>query len=385
MNVAVLGGSVVGDDGVVAADIVVRDGRVDEVGPQVVVPSDAQVIDARGLLVAPGFWDLQVNGGYGIDLASEPERLWELAALLPRHGVTGFLPTIVTTSPDVVARARATVLAGPPPGFAGAAPGGLHLEGPMLSATRRGAHPAGLLRRPSLALVEDWSRHGGIALVTLAPELPGAPEVIRRLVEAGVVVAIGHTDASTDQVLAALDAGASYVTHLWNAMAPLAHREPGPVGVALADDRLTVGLIADGIHVLPLAVAVAQRALGRRLNLVTDAVAAHGLPAGSQRFGSRQVTVDETGVRLADGTLAGSALGLDQALRNLVAFSGCALHEAVATVTTTPARLLGLRTKSSIRPGGDADLTLLTPDLDVAATLIAGRLVHDAREPAWRS
>ena len=199
------------------------------------------------------------------------------------------------------------------------------------------------------------------------------------------MVAIGHTDASTKQVLAALDAGASYVTHLWNAMAPLAHREPGPVGVALADDRLTVGLIADGIHVHPLAVAVAQRALGRRLNLVTDAVAALGLPPGSQQFGSRQVTVDETGVRLADGTLAGSALGLDQALRNLVAFSGCSLHEAVATVTTTPARLLGLATKGSIRPGDDADVTLLTPDLEVAATLIAGRLVHDAREPAWRS
>ena len=199
------------------------------------------------------------------------------------------------------------------------------------------------------------------------------------------MVAIGHTDASTEQVFAAVDAGASYVTHLWNAMAPLAHREPGPVGVALADDRLTVGLIADGIHVHPLAVEVAQRALGRRLNLVTDAVAALGVPPGWQQFGSRQVTLDETGVRLADGTLAGSVLGLDQALRNLVAFSGCSLHEAVATVTTTPARLLGLPTKGSIRPGGDADVTLLTPDLEVAATLIAGRLVHDARESAWRS
>jgi N-acetylglucosamine-6-phosphate deacetylase len=385
VNVALLGGSVVDAEGVGAADIVVRNGRVDAVGPQMGVPSDAEVIDARGLLVAPGFWDLQVNGGYGIDLASEPERLWELAALLPRHGVTSFLPTIVTTSPDVVDRARAAVRAGPPPGFAGAAPAGLHLEGPMLSATRRGAHPAELLRSPTPALVQEWTRHGGVTMVTLAPELPGAPEVTRLLVDAGVVVAIGHTDASTDQVLVALDAGASYVTHLWNAMAPLIHREPGPVGVALADERLTVGLIADGIHVHPLVVAVAQRVLGRRLNLVTDAVAALGLPPGSQRFGTRQVTVDETGVRLDDGTLAGSALGLDQAVRNLVAFSGCALHEAVATVTTTPARLLGLQTKGSIRPGGDADLTLLTPDLEVAATLIAGRLVHDAREPAWRS
>jgi N-acetylglucosamine-6-phosphate deacetylase len=285
----------------------------------------------------------------------------------------------------MVDRARAALLAGPPPGFAGAVPGGLHLEGPMLSATRRGAHAAALLRRPSPVVVRDWSRPSGVALVTLAPELPGAPEVTRLLVDAGVVVGIGHTDASTDQVLATLDAGASYVTHLWNAMAPLAHREPGPVGVALADGRLTVGLIADGIHVHPLVVAVAQRALGRRLNLVTDAVAALGLPHGSQPFGTRQVTVDETGVRLADGTLAGSALGLDQALRNLVAFSGCALHEAVAAVTATPTRLLGLQTKGSIRPGRDADLTMLTPDLEVAATVISGRLVHDVREPAWRS
>ena len=179
-----------------------RDGRVDEVGPQVVVPSDAQVIDARGLLVAPGFWDLQVNGGYGIDLASEPERLWELAALLPRHGVSGFLPTIVTTSPDVVDRARATVLAGPPPGFAGATPGGLHLEGPMLTCDPPGRPPLpSCSGAPRPLWCEAWSRHGGVTMVTLAPELPGAPEVTRRLVDAGVVVAIGHTDASTDQVL----------------------------------------------------------------------------------------------------------------------------------------------------------------------------------------
>jgi N-acetylglucosamine-6-phosphate deacetylase len=311
--------------------------------------------------------------------------MWDVGAALVRYGVTGYLPTIVSSPETTIDRALAA-LAARPPGYQGAEPLGLHLEGPLLNPARRGAHAMTRLRTPDAAVVDRWTRTAGVALVTLAPELPGAVELIGRLVNAGVVVAAGHTEASTQQMVTAVDAGLRYVTHLFNAMAPLVHREPGPVGVALVDDRLTVGLIADGIHVHPLAVTLAWRALGpERCSLVTDAVAPLGRPHGRYLLGDVEVHATSDGVRLADGTLAGSDLSLDRAVQNLVAFTGCESHEALATVTSTPARLLGLSGKGVVAAGHDADLVLLRPDLTVAATLVAGRLVHDAREPAWRS
>ena len=382
----IAGGTVVGADGVASADVLVVDGAIAAVGPSLSAPDGAVLVSADGLLVAPGSIDLQLNGAHGIDLTEEPERLWEVAALLPRYGVTGFLPTIVTSPPEVVDRAM-VALAARPAGFVGAEPLGLHLEGPMLNPDRRGAHPGSLLRQPEPSLVSGWSRQAGVALVTLAPELPGAVPIIEQLVGNGVVVSAGHTAASVSELSAAVDAGVSYITHLFNAMAPFSHRSPGPIGVALADPRLTVGLIADGIHVHPTAVAVAWRALGPdRLNLVSDAVAALGLPAGPSRLAGRDVTVGEGGVRLADGTLAGSATALDEAVRNLLAFTGCSVSEALGTVTSTPARVLGLTRKGVVAPGFDADLVLLTRDLEVVATIVAGREVHRAEEVGpWRS
>jgi N-acetylglucosamine-6-phosphate deacetylase len=239
---------------------------------------------------------------------------------------------------------------------------------------------------PDVELVGRWTRPNGVALVTLAPELPGALGVIRRLVAAGVVVAAGHSEATVDELRAGVDAGITYVTHLFNAMSPLGHRAPGVVGGALADERLVVGLIADGIHVHPTAVSVAWRALGPdRLNLVTDAVAALGLGHGPTRLGTLDVTVGPDGVRAADGTLAGAAIGLDAAVRHLVAFAGCAPAQAVATVTSTPARLLGLADRGAIVDGARADLTLLDQDLRVVATIVDGRVVHDSGALRWRS
>ena len=250
------------------------------VGPRLAAPDAAPTLDVSGLLVAPGFIDLQINGALGIDLADEPERLWEVGAALSRYGVTGFLPTIITSPAGTPERAMAA-LADRPTGFAGAEPLGLHLEGPMLNPDRRGAHDPALLRLPSPGLVEGWTRADGVALVTLAPELPGGLAVVEQLVEAGVVVSAGHTAATADELDRAVAAGLSYVTHLFNAMVPFGHRDPGPIGLALSDGRLTAGLIADGIHVHPIAVAAAWRALGpSRLSLVTDAVAALGRPPG---------------------------------------------------------------------------------------------------------
>jgi N-acetylglucosamine-6-phosphate deacetylase len=199
------------------------------------------------------------------------------------------------------------------------------------------------------------------------------------------VVAIGHTDADASCVADAKHAGATAVTHLFNAMAPFGHRAPGPAGVVLADDSLIAGLICDGIHVDPLTVRVAWRALGpARLLLVTDATAVLGLPHGRRRLGEVDIDVSPAGVRSPDGTLAGSDLALDQAVRNLVAFAGCTATEALATVTTTPARLLGLDDRGALEAGRRADVTVLDAGLRVVATFVVGELAHVLAEEAWR-
>ncbi|MFL6203963.1 MAG: N-acetylglucosamine-6-phosphate deacetylase [Acidimicrobiales bacterium] len=341
--------------------------------------ADAATVELDGFLLAPGYIDLQCNGGLGIDLASQPERLWELASLLPRFGVTAWLPTIVTTPDGVIERALDALRTGPPDAWRGATPLGLHLEGPFLSAPKRGAHPEALLREPTLAAIEGWTGHDGVVIVTIAPDLPGAVEVVAALVERGVIVSLGHSPATAPQATAAVDAGARWVTHLFNAMAPLHHREPGLAGVALADPRLHVGLIPDGIHVDPLVVATAQRALGERLTIVTDAVAALGMAAGTQALGRTEVHIGDDGVRLADGTLAGSNLAMDQGVRNLVAFTGCDSATAIHAASTAPAALLGDPARGHLGPGARADLVVLTEDLHLVSTYVAGDVVHDAR------
>jgi N-acetylglucosamine-6-phosphate deacetylase len=373
--VAVVDGHVVTPEGVVPdGHVVVEAGRIAAVGPGRPGPVDEPPIDAGGGWIAAGFIDLQINGGYGIDLTNEPQRIDELAARLPRHGVTSFLPTVITCPPAVRARALAawTRRAGAAAASASASAIGLHLEGPMLNPVRRGAHPEPWLEQPSLRLIEGWSRHRGVALVTLAPELPGAGEVISALVERGVVVSLGHTDATAEQFVAGLAAGASYVTHVFNGMRAFGHRDPGPIGAVFADDRVVAGLICDGIHVDPVAVRMLWRALGpARVSLVTDAVAALGGPPATA-VGSVEVVAGEAGVRTVDGVLAGSDVPLDQAVRNLVAFTGCRVEEAITTVTATPADVLGLTDRGRLVVGGRGDVTVLDRDQAVAATVVAG-------------
>ena len=333
--------------------------------------------DASGLHVLPGFLDLQVNGAAGIDLTLEPSRLWEVAAALPRFGVTAFLPTVITSSPDARAEALAVLAAGPPAGWAGAVPMGWHFEGPMIAAARKGAHPVSWLRVPSPSLVEGWSRDAGVAMVTLAPELPEALVVVDQLVERGVVVAVGHTEATAAEVTAAVERGARAVTHLGNAMPALAGRMPGPVGAALSDERLTAGVIADGHHLHPATLAAYWRALGTdRFLAVTDCTAALGMPDGPARLGDQSVVVADGTVRLADGTLAGSAADLAQCLRVLRDATGCSLASAVAGCTSVPAALLGDPTRGHLGVGARGDLTLVDDDLRVVATVVGGRLLN---------
>jgi N-acetylglucosamine-6-phosphate deacetylase len=300
-------------------------------------------VNAQHPGLSNGLVDLQVNGAAGHDLTSAPDRLWDVAAALPAFGVTAFLPTVITSDPRVPARALEVLAGGPPPGWAGATPLGLHLEGPMLAPARKGAHPEEWLRPPSLDLVAAWSREAGVAMVTIAPELPHALDVIEALVDRGVVVSVGHTAATAAEVAAAVEAGATCVTHLGNAMPPMSAREPGPVGVALGSPSLVAGVIVDGHHLAADFVRAVWQALGPdRFLSVSDTTAALGLPDGRARLGHREVVVADGSVRLPDGTLAGSAASLRDCLLLLIEQTGCSVDDAVTTATTTPLRLLGL-------------------------------------------
>ena len=377
-GVVVVGGELVERGRRSEGSLTIEHGRISEVSHVSSSRSDRLEVNAEGLLVSPGLIDLQINGGHGIDLASEPERLWNLARRLPAYGVTSFQPTIVSSPPAIYQRALAA-FAERPQSHGGAEPLGLHFEGPMLNPSRAGAHNPDHLRTPSLDLVADWSPAGGVTMVTIAPELPGALEVIGHLQSAGVVVSGGHSTATTDQASDALDAGMTMVTHLFNAMDPMHHREPNLAGFALAERELTAGIIADGIHVDPVLVAVAWAAKGMsRLVLVSDAVAAHGLGPGRHRLGDREVIADETTVRTGDGVLAGASLSLDAAVRNLIAFTGCGAEKALGAATATPAAILNRSDLGVLMPGAWADLALFDDELQVALTLCKGQVSYVA-------
>ncbi len=367
-----------------ATDVLVVEGRIEALGPEAgsaAASAHASAIDLDGRWLAPGYIDLQVNGAAGHDITANPASIWAVGEALAPTGVTAWVPTIVTAPPGTVERAQEVVAAGPPAGYRGAIPLGLHVEGPFLSPERNGAHDPGLLRDPDPAFVAGWSPESGVVMVTIAPELPGALGLIADLVGRGVVVSLGHSAATFEQGRAGIDAGATYATHLFNAMPPLGHREPGLAAAVLADERMVVGTIPDGIHVHPAMLALAWRLVGsERLSVVTDAIAALGMPHGTFRLGGMDVTVDATGPRLADGRLAGSVLTLDAAVRAVAAATGCAPATAIAAVTTVPARVLGLADRGCVAPGFRGDLTVLTPHLEVAGTVINGEL---AMVGAW--
>ncbi len=355
--------------------------RITSVRPAREAPAsvEATVIDAMGKLLVPGFIDLQVNGAFGKDFTADPTAIWIVATAYPRYGVTGFLPTIITSPLETVTSAQ-SIVCRPPQAFRGAEPFGLHLEGPFLNPLRKGAHNPRYLRLPALEAVSDWSPATGIRLVTLAPELPGALPVISSLARRGVLVSAGHSMATYAEAIAGFDAGIRYGTHLFNAMSLLAHREPGLPGALLTEERVAVGFIPDGIHTHPAMIRMAWKQLGpRRFSMVTDCMAALGMGPGHHLLGDYEVTVDAASARLADGTLAGSILSLDEGVRNLIRATGCALEEALATVTTTPARLLGLsQERGEIAPGYVADLVLLSQDLTIEMTIARGEVVYRA-------
>ncbi len=370
----VAAGRVVADGGdLLPGHVVVEGDRVGRVAEG--LPSGADYTFPEGTLV-PGFIDLQVNGGAGVDLldcaSADVERL---CRHLAGTGTTAFLPTLITAPPDRIHRALSVLRQARP---AGAAVLGVHLEGPVLNPARRGAHDSRVLASagdPSVQAVYDTARPD-LRLVTLAPELPGALDLIARLTAQGVVVSLGHTDATYAQAAEAIRRGARMITHLFNGMRGLHHREPGIIGAAFEDTNAVCGLIADGVHVHPAMIRLAHKILGaRRIALVTDAIAAAGMPPGEYRLADRAVTVQVGDApRLPDGTLAGSTLRMDEAVRNLVSW-GIPLRDALHSASLVPARLLGLTDRGALAAGARADVCVLGADGRATLTVVGGGVV----------
>lgn len=316
-----------------------------------------------------GFVDLQVNGGFGHDFTTRPDSIWEVAARLPEHGVTAFVPTLVSSGPDVAFEAFRVLASGPPSGWIGARPLGIHLEGPFLAPGRRGTHETHRLTRPDLDLVERWIGAGPPMMVTIAPEVEGATAVIRRLGAGDTVVALGHSDCTAAEADHAFDLGASHVTHLFNAMSGLDHRHPGLAAASLAHPTATVGLIADGVHVHPTMLRLTYRLLGReRIALVTDAVAALGMGDGEFNLGDTPVTVIDGVVRNSAGGLAGSAASMPDVARTMLDATDATATDVLTMASTTPARIAGFSP-----PPGDA--VELDEDFEVVSTRIDGQVV----------
>jgi N-acetylglucosamine-6-phosphate deacetylase len=387
-------------DRVATGHTLIIDGdRITEIvsGPQEVRPDDRRV-DLTGHLIVPGFVDVHVHGVNGRDVLDGPGAIAAIAADLPRWGVTAFCPTTIACPPealrgvlDEIQQLRAAPIAR----AARVLPA--HLESNFLNPEYRGAQPAACLRKPPTdsgatpvrtpqarptftgddILAEIDRRRPDVAIVTMAPELDGGLDLIRRLVDAGIHVSLGHSGATFEQAKAAIAAGARQATHLFNRMSPMTHRDPGLVGAVLSSDDVAAEIICDGEHVHPSVIGVAIAAKGvDRMMAITDGTAGSGLPAGSRaKLGGQSITVRDV-ARLDDGTMAGSVLTMSRVFAVLVSRVGVGLVDAARLTSTTPASELGLRGHGVLAAGAIADIVVLDATLDVAQTWIGGRAVY---------
>ena len=339
--------------------------------PDAATVVDAAALAGAGAILTPGFIDIHGHGGAGFAYDDGPDAIRAARAMHRSHGTTRAVLSLVTAPLETLER-RAAMIADLVETDADIL--GSHLEGPFLDPGHKGAHDLALLRAPEAAAVERLlaAGRGTVRQVTLAPELPGGLEAVRAVVAAGAAAAVGHTDADAAMCRAAFDAGATILTHAFNAMPPLHHREPGPVGAAASDPRVTLEVIADGVHLAPEIVRLAFSAAPGRVALVTDAMAAAGAADGRYDLGSLAVDVVDGTARLVEGgAIAGSTLTQDAALRFSVA-CGVPLAEAVAALTTVPARAIGRDDLGALAPGCAADAVLLSRELDVRAVWTAG-------------
>jgi N-acetylglucosamine-6-phosphate deacetylase len=365
--------------------LIVEGARISAVGArsEITVPANAKRIEARGITLVPGFVDVHVHGAGGHDvMESTSAALEAVASMLARGGTTSFLATTVTAAPDALCQSAAGIAkyiaAQTSSNSAGANPRaeilGIHFEGPFISPVRRGVHPVEWIAAPSLSLFARMveSAAGTARILTLAPEIPGGLELVDAVRTAGIVAALGHTDATYERAMDAIAHGASHAAHVFNAMRPFSHRDTGVLGAVLTSPRVTAELIADGVHVDEAAMKLLLNAKPGKVILVSDGTAATGMPDGKYRLGNFDVQVTGGVVRSSEGKLAGSALTLDRALRNIVAL-GIPLDESIRMLTLYPAKLLGLESrKGTIAAGADADLVFLDSNLEISKVVTRG-------------
>ncbi|RMB83332.1 N-acetylglucosamine-6-phosphate deacetylase [Streptomyces shenzhenensis] len=363
---------------------IVTDGRVIVEGTRIATasPADAEVIDVRGHWLVPGFVDVHNHGGGGASFSGTADEILTAVRTHRLHGTTTLVASTVTDDMDFLVKQAGLLSELAEQGDLA----GIHFEGPFISPCRKGAHSEELLRDPDPEEVRrliDAGR-GRTRMVTLAAELPGGIDSVRLLTEHGVIAAVGHTDATYEQTVQAIDAGATVATHLFNAMPPLGHRSPGPVAALLADERVTVELINDGTHLHPAALELAFRHAGAgRVAFITDAMDAAGIGDGRYMLGPLEVEVSDGVARLVQGgSIAGSTLTLDRAFKRAVTVDRLPVPDVVAALSANPARLLGLADRvGSLEPGKDADLVLLDEDFDVKGVMRRGAWVVGPQLP----
>ncbi len=367
--------------------LLVEDGRITQLTSRSKseVPAGVAVVDFGDAVIAPGFCDIHMHGGAGLDVMhAQSSDLPRLEKFLATHGVTGYFPTTVAAPLDAICAAlerlasaieAAPTLPGSDGDSARARPLGIHLEGPFLSHARRGVHPPEYLVSPTIAIFERlWqAARGHVRMMTIAPEIPGAMEVISEAARRKVCVSMGHSDAELSAAQQALKAGAHHATHTFNAMRPLDHRSPGILGEVLSNDAITADIIADGIHVAPEVVKVFLETKGReRAVLITDAISATGMPDGRYQLGPIEVDVKD-GKCTANGSLAGSVLTMDRAVRNVTQFSQWNLRDAVQAATFNPARAVGMSANYGVlAEGANADFAVLSHAGHVLRTIVGG-------------
>lgn len=380
-NLSIKNACLVRDEKVEEGDLIIKNGIIERAGRvrRHRFPAELKTIDAQGLYLSPGFIDLQVNGGAGFNFeGGSCEEVRKIIAFHVAHGTTGLLPTTVTASIETVRAAIRRVKEADDSAVLG-----VHIEGPFISTKQKGAQNPQYILEPSIEKFNELVKgyEGFIKIVTLAPELAGAEELIARIKEIEAIPSLGHSDATYEETIKALDEGVVLFTHVFNAMREFHHREPGAVGAAL-ESAAMVELIADGVHVHPTAIRLLLKAKGiDNICLVTDSISAAGLKDGEYSLGGLDVFVKGGEARLADGTLAGSTLTMDRAVKNFIEFTDVSLPEAVRAASLNPAKLLGMdERKGSIKEGKDADIVIFDEGFNIHYTIIGGEKVYSKNE-----